>query len=63
VTAKFYNAVSEAKLGHLLNVDLQNSEFGYFYRATRVKSLERLDGKLLLVTNVNDATPESIVRF
>jgi transposase len=60
-TAKFYQAVKEARLGHLYQVDMESDDFGYLYHDQKRQALERLDGKLLLVTNVTDAEPQVII--
>jgi transposase len=60
-TAKFYQAVKEARLGHLYHVDMESDDFGYLYHDQKRQALERLDGKLLLVTNVMDAEPQVII--
>ena len=60
-TAKFYQAVKDARLGHLYQVDMESDDFGYLYHDQKRQALERLDGKLLLVTNVTDAEPQVII--
>jgi transposase len=60
-TAKFYQAVKDARLGHLYQVDMESDDFGYLYHDQKRQALERLDGKLLLVTNVADAEPQVII--
>jgi hypothetical protein len=62
ITARFYQAVKEAGMGHIIDIDLRHEGFAYHYRALRQQALERLDGKLLLVTNVNDCPAHEIVR-
>ncbi|MBK8973466.1 MAG: IS1634 family transposase [Hahellaceae bacterium] len=62
ITARFYQTVKEAGLAHIIDIDLGNEGFAYHYRALRQQALERLDGKLLLVTNVVDCPAPEIVR-
>ena len=62
ITARFYQAVKEAGLGHIIDIDLRHEGFAYHYRLLRQQALERLDGKLLLVTNVSDCPAHEIVR-
>lgn len=61
VTARFYKAVSEARLGHILKVDLGSRDFVYELDEAALARARLLDGKLLLVTNMPDHTPEEIV--
>jgi hypothetical protein len=74
VTARFYNAVTDAHLGHILKVALNSKDFEYDLDEKALKRARMLDGKvvrrdgakrhlakLLLVTNMPDHTPEEIV--
>ena len=56
--ARFHLAVCEAHLSKRLKIDLAAQWFSY---DRRVALAERLDGKLLLVTNVQGLTPEDVV--
>lgn len=61
VMARFYRDVSEAHLAHIIRMDLTLETFNY---ALDTRALERarvIDGKLLLVTNVQDLKPEDVV--
>lgn len=60
-TARFYRAVSEARLGHILKVDLTADTFNYVLDQRALDRARLLDGKLLLVTNVPDHDAEAIV--
>lgn len=60
-TARFYRAVSEARLGHILKVDLTADTFNYVLDQRALDRARLLDGKLLLVTNVPDQDAEAIV--
>lgn len=51
VTARFFHAVHEASLGHVIEVDLEAEFFNYTVRDEVLRRLQLLDGKLLLVTN------------
>ena len=61
VTARFYKAVTDARLGHILKVSLNSRDFEYDLDEKALKRARMLDGKLLLVTNMPDHTPEEIV--
>jgi hypothetical protein len=54
--ARFYRAVLEARLGHILKVDLKAELFSYHVDELAQQRAELMDGKLLLVTN----TPEAL---
>lgn len=59
--ARFYHAVKDASLAHVLKVNLKADAFTYTWDEDRQRYLELLDGKLLLVTNT-DAPAEQIVQ-
>ncbi len=59
--ARFYRAVSEAALGHILKVDLTADAFNYSLDQRALDRARLLDGKLLLVTNMPDHEPEEVV--
>ncbi|MDP2786840.1 MAG: IS1634 family transposase [Pseudomonadota bacterium] len=59
--ARFYHAVSEAHLSKIIKVDLAAQLFSYDIDADARKLAEMMDGKLLLVTNVQGLTPADIV--
>ncbi len=61
VTARFYKAVTDSHLGHILKVSLNSKDFEYDLDEKALKRARMLDGKLLLVTNMPDHTPEEIV--
>ena len=61
VTARFYKAVGDAHLGHILKVDLGSRDFVYELDETALARARLLDGKLLLVTNMPDHSPTEIV--
>jgi transposase len=60
-TARFYKAVSDARLAHIIKFDLSSDVFYYDVDERALNRARMLDGKLLLVTNVTDHTPEKIV--
>lgn len=60
-TARFFRAVSEARLSRIIKVDLQGQLFRYDLDETARAQAELLDGKLLLVTNTPDLTASEIV--
>jgi transposase len=59
--ARFYHAVCEAHLSKIIRVDLAAELFSYDIDADARALAELMDGKLLLVTNAQDMTPEDIV--
>jgi hypothetical protein len=59
--ARFYHAVCEAHLSRIIKVDMAAQLFSYDIDAEARKLAEMMDGKLLLVTNVQALTPEDIV--
>ena len=63
VMARFYRAVSEARLAHIIKVDLTADTFNYVLDTRALERARMIDGKLLLVTNVPAAefTPEQVV--
>lgn len=61
VKARFYHAVREAHLSHIVRVDLSAAAFVYDIDSDALARTRRLDGKLLLVTNVPDHPPADIV--
>jgi hypothetical protein len=61
VTARFYKAVSDAHLAHIIKVDLSSEDFCYDVDERALNRARTLDGKLLLVTNLPDHKPAEIV--
>jgi len=61
--AQFYNRVKEANLAHLIKVDLKAQAFSFSIDEQRLRYLELLDGKLLLVTNTDEAAAEVVARY
>lgn len=61
-TARFYHAVKEARLAHIVKVDLKGDLFAWHIDSTALALAELMDGKLLLVTNVRDLGPPEIVQ-
>ena len=59
--ARFYHAVKEAHLAHILRVDLKGELSSYTVDADALALAELMDGKLLLVTNAKDLTPAEVV--
>ena len=60
-TARFYQAVCEAKLASIIKVDLTADVFSYTIDQRTLKRARLLDGKLILVTNVPDLDPTTLV--
>lgn len=63
VKARFYHAVQEASLGHVIEVDLHGELFNYEIREEVLQRLQLLDGKLLLVTNSPEPGAEIVARY
>jgi transposase len=59
--ARFYHAVCEAHLGKIIKVDMKAELFSYAIDEGALKLAEMMDGKLLVVTNVPDLSPEQII--
>lgn len=61
--ARFYHAVKDAHMAHLIKVDLKAELFSYTVDEDKKRYLELLDGKLLLVTNTRAAAAEVVQRY
>jgi len=59
--ARFYQAVCEAHLASILRVDLSSDLFAYDIDEKMRARAERIDGKLVLITNMPDHTPQEVV--
>ena len=59
--ARFYRAVSEARLAKIIRVDLKSDLFTYHIDDKALRHAQLMDGKLLLVTNTPDLAPKDIV--
>lgn len=59
--ARFYHAVCEAHLGKILKVDMKAELFSYSVDESALRQAEQMDGKLLVVTNVQDMTPPEVI--
>lgn len=59
--ARFYHAVCEAHLRRIIRVDLKSELFTYQIDEQALALARAMDGKLLLVTNVPDLTPQAVV--
>ena len=59
--AKFYHAVKDAHLAHIIRVDMKNELFSYDINHDALALAELMDGKLLLVTNCKDLPAQGIV--
>jgi hypothetical protein len=62
VTARFFHEVSEAHLKRIIKIDLHADLFTYDIDQTALARAQAMDGKLLLVTNVQDLAPGEVVR-
>ena len=59
--ARLYHAVKEAHLANIVRVDLKNELFAYEIVHNALALAELMDGKLLLVTNTTDLSPQGVV--
>ena len=62
--ARLYHAVKDARLANIIRVDLKNERFAYEIDHDDHDALalaELMDGKLLLVTNTPDLSPQGVV--
>jgi transposase len=60
--ARFYREVCEAHLSRIIKVDLQSELFTYAIDERSLAHARLMDGKLLLVTNTPDLTPQEVVK-
>lgn len=61
--ARFYHAVKDANLAHLIKIDLKAEAFSFTIDEDKQRYLELLDGKLLLVTNTDAAAADVVQRY
>ncbi|MFN3578508.1 MAG: IS1634 family transposase [Tabrizicola sp.] len=59
--ARFFHEVSDARLASIVRVDLKSELFTYAIDERTLERAETMDGKLLLVTNVQDLDAAEIV--
>ena len=59
--ARFYRAVCDAHLSNLIKVDLKAELFSYAVDDKALALAQMMDGKLLVVTNVQDLAPEQVI--
>ena len=59
--ARLYHAVKDAHLANIIRVDLKNELFAYEIDHDALVLAELMDGKLLLVTNTPDLSPQGVV--
>lgn len=59
--ARFYHAVCEAHLGKIIKVDMKAELFSYAVDEAALNLAELMDGKLLVVTNVQDMAPDKVI--
>ena len=59
--ARFYHAVKDAHLAHVIRVDLKNELFAYDIDHDALALAKLMDGKLLLVTNTPELPPAQVV--
>ena len=59
--ARFYHAVLEARLGKIIKVDMKAELFSYAIDEDALRLAQMMDGKLLVVTNVQDMAPDKVI--
>ena len=59
--ARFYHAVLEARLGKIIKVDMKAELFSYAIDEDALRLAQMMDGKLLMVTNVQDMAPDKVI--
>ena len=59
--ARFYHAVCEAHLGKILKLDMKAQLFSYSIDEQALRLAQLMDGKLLVVTNVQDLVPGQVI--
>ena len=59
--ARLYHSIKDAHLAHIVRVDLKSDLFAYDIDDNALALAELMDGKLLLVTNTPDLSPEAVV--
>ena len=59
--ARLYHAVKDVHLANIIRVDLKNELFAYEIDHGALALAELMDGKLLLVTNTPDLSPQGVV--
>lgn len=60
--SRFQRAVAEAELTRFVQADYQAEQFQYAVNEEAVTAAMRFDGKLVLLTNVEDFSPAEVVR-
>jgi transposase len=60
--ARFFHEVSDARLARIIKVDLNSDLFTYKIDETALARTQLMDGKLMLVTNVQDMTPAEVLK-
>lgn len=60
--ARFFHEVSEAHLARIIKVDLKSDLFTYAIDEIALARAQLMDGKLVLVTNVQDMTAADVVK-
>jgi transposase len=60
--ARFFHEVCDAHLSRIVKVDLKSELFSYAIDETALARAQLMDGKLMLVTNVQDMTSIEVIR-
>ncbi|HXH85741.1 MAG TPA: IS1634 family transposase, partial [Nitrospira sp.] len=59
--ARFYHAVCDAHLARIIRVDLKSELFSYEIDERALGLAKQNDGKLLLITNAQDLSPQDVI--
>ena len=60
--ARFYRDVLDAAMARIIRVDMKSDLFSYHIDDKALAHARLMDGKLLLITNVKDLTPEQVLK-
>lgn len=60
--ARLFHEVSDAHLARIIKVDLQSDLFTYAIDETALARAQLMDGKLMLITNVQDISAAEVVQ-
>jgi transposase len=60
--ARLFHEVMDARLGRIIEVDLKHEQLSWTINEAHLEQARLMDGKLMLVTNVEDLTPTEVVQ-
>jgi hypothetical protein len=58
--ARLFHEVMDARLGRIIEVDLKHEQLSWTINEAHLEQARLMDGKLMLVTNVEDLTPAEV---